>query len=872
MNRFFQSFLILVALVAVGTLMAAYQHAHAQSNGTISTLDQFTSTTSPSSAITQRTYGKLLKITGTYTGLAPLCLTASNILTTTGCSSGAVFPFTSTTNYGVVTNSTTTPIWFKAGAMASSSTAYPTLAVQQSGAGPVATFLGGNFGIGTTTPWAQLSVNPVATNGTAPAFAIGSSTGTSLVVTNAGLVGIGTAAPTQSLEIGNGGSLPAAIIRLNDSNDAQQILFANGGTNRFRIRQNGAGLKFESSSATLGRFFTFTGATLSNGDNGNNAGLSYTTTFNDAANKYYGLIVNPTNTASAAHSGIADFQVGGSSKLFIDVNGNVGVGSTTPYGLLSASGFTTGTPGLVVDALSGFSGNLVDIKLASSTLFFFRHDGVLSATGEVRSGSSALTTAGIRLGNLSGTLQLGGVQGSGATSNSAGAEIDLNNITQASVPGVIQFRTGTASVNNQNEAARLDATGRLGIGTTSPWGQLSASSTSAYPALSIEQKSTGPAAIFTGGNVGIGTTSPGSLLSFGTANGVNFSTATSTFNSTGGIDIENGCFSVNNVCIQTFIQAATAFKQAASYATAAVLSGTPTYNNGTAGVGATLTEVGAGALSVDGASPSLGQRILVKNQADQTQNGVYTVTATGSGIASYILTRATDYNTSNDIYAGTTIPILSGGSTNGDTQWTESTTGTITVGSSNIVFQETASVGGGVTGVSNSDSTLTISPTTGAVVASLNLGHANTWTALQQFTNASSTQQSVTGTLTIGSTASTTINADGKGSITMPSTSVLTLGTTTAGTLKTSSSGVVYADTATGGAASTTAFYSPGPLVQVPVVNGDVLQITAEGWKSSACSAGTTYLVDLNIKHSLFAASTTPVQRGNKAASGSAGL
>lgn len=44
----------------------------------------------------------------------------------------------------------------------------------------------------------------------------------------------------------------------------------------------------------------------------------------------------------------------------------------------------------------------------------------------------------------------------------------------------------------------------------------------------------------------------------------------------------------------------------------------------------------------------------------------------------------------------------------------------------------------GVASVSNSDSTLTISPTTGAVVASLNLAHANTWTAAQSI-NPSST-------------------------------------------------------------------------------------------------------------------------------------
>ena len=40
---------------------------------------------------------------------------------------------------------------------------------------------------------------------------------------------------------------------------------------------------------------------------------------------------------------------------------------------------------------------------------------------------------------------------------------------------------------------------------------------------------------------------------------------------------------------------------------------------------------------------------------------------------------------------------------------------------------------GAVSSVSNSDGTLTISPTTGAVVGSLNLGHANTWTGLQTF-------------------------------------------------------------------------------------------------------------------------------------------
>lgn len=52
---------------------------------------------------------------------------------------------------------------------------------------------------------------------------------------------------------------------------------------------------------------------------------------------------------------------------------------------------------------------------------------------------------------------------------------------------------------------------------------------------------------------------------------------------------------------------------------------------------------------------------------------------------------------------------------------------------------------GAVASVTNSDGTLTISPTTGAVVASLALGHANTWTAAQHFPNIGINQAPTTG-------------------------------------------------------------------------------------------------------------------------------
>ena len=54
---------------------------------------------------------------------------------------------------------------------------------------------------------------------------------------------------------------------------------------------------------------------------------------------------------------------------------------------------------------------------------------------------------------------------------------------------------------------------------------------------------------------------------------------------------------------------------------------TATYNNGTAGVGATLTNAGTQtAFTPDGVVASVADRILIYNQAAPAQNGVYTVT------------------------------------------------------------------------------------------------------------------------------------------------------------------------------------------------------------------------------------------------------
>lgn len=112
-----------------------------------------------------------------------------------------------------------------------------------------------------------------------------------------------------------------------------------------------------------------------------------------------------------------------------------------------------------------------------------------------------------------------------------------------------------------------------------------------------------------------------------------------------------------------------------------------TYNNGTSGVGATLTGNANGAFAaVDGYTAGVGDRILVNNQASSLQNGVYTLTTLGNGGAAYVLTRATDFNTVAEINGSGAIPTLNG-TVNNNVLWILSTTiSAIGTGQNNINY------------------------------------------------------------------------------------------------------------------------------------------------------------------------------------------
>jgi hypothetical protein len=123
---------------------------------------------------------------------------------------------------------------------------------------------------------------------------------------------------------------------------------------------------------------------------------------------------------------------------------------------------------------------------------------------------------------------------------------------------------------------------------------------------------------------------------------------------------------------------------------------TATYNNGTAGVGATLTNSGTqAALVIDGVTLNSADRVLVYEQTDQTQNGIYTVTNTGSASTNWVLTRATDadsYGPSDpdSLGQGDAFFVQEGAAGAGET-YVMNTEGTITFGTTNITFAQFSS-------------------------------------------------------------------------------------------------------------------------------------------------------------------------------------
>ena len=236
-----------------------------------------------------------------------------------------------------------------------------------------------------------------------------------------------------------------------------------------------------------------------------------TDTWDDAGTTFSAIKMNVTNTASAAASKLVQCQIGGTDKFTVDKDGdgyfagNVGIGTTSPDQLLHLSADNSATlrfestktavaaddvMGAIEwegsDSTTGSSGVVgkIDYIAEDATpeyaMRFFTHDnlaGVADFAERLR-----ITSAGyVGIGTSSPQKQLvvsnAGANGIEFEPDSAGASgnriFSFNRSTSAytllAMDGLdLRFRTGASAT----ERMRIDSSGNVGIGTSSPSAKL----------------------------------------------------------------------------------------------------------------------------------------------------------------------------------------------------------------------------------------------------------------------------------------------------------------------------------------------------------------------------------------------------------------
>lgn len=187
-------------------------------------------------------------------------------------------------------------------------------------------------------------------------------------------------------------------------------------------------------------------------------------------------------------------------------------------------------------------------------------------------------------------------------------------------------------------------------------------------------------------------------------------------------------------------------KQSVKLATDAAL---PAYTH----LSGVLTGSANGVLSIDGANPLAGNRILVKNETSSNApfNGIYDVTNPGSPSEAFVLTRSSDADDAAEVTPGLFVFIEQGDNWS-DSGWVLTTDGTITLGSTNLTFVQFSSAGQSIAG-----NGLTKAGNTIDVVGTADRITANADSVDIASTYAGQTSITTLGTITTGTWDATTV-------------------------------------------------------------------------------------------------------------------
>ncbi|MFH0753743.1 MAG: hypothetical protein V2A70_04190, partial [Candidatus Omnitrophota bacterium] len=206
------------------------------------------------------------------------------------------------------------------------------------------------------------------------------------------------------------------------------------------------------------------------------------------------------------------------SGIYLDVNGNVGIGTTRPVAqvnILKAD--SSALTDILVSPIVKTSGNLIDLQVGGASKFYVQSNGIVVVPNTLV--ANILNTSNLRPNADETTLNLAARNFTGSSGIQTASQI-IPIINQSGTAGWIGLLVNPSltGVGSGSQVSAAFMNGKVGVGTTAPVARLEvvgAGSTTGT-AFQIDDNLYNPkVTVLDNGNVGLGTVDPNTLLQIG---------------------------------------------------------------------------------------------------------------------------------------------------------------------------------------------------------------------------------------------------------------------------------------------------------------------------------------------------------------------